>query len=168
MATTVRLPIDLRNPRVSSLAGNTFWTLAGLTAHDLGHWEFVKSVDGKVYGVVSVPHNLSATPNASIYLACTANATTGNAQLQISEARVASGGSFNPSSLTAETAQTITVPATAYQRFDVHFPTSGSLAVTPSADDLLIVEFFRNGSNASDTLAVNLLLVGAYLQIDLA
>lgn len=168
MATTVRLPITLLTPQESSNQGNSYFTVAGLTAYDAGHWELKNGASGNVYGLVHVPHNLSATPNAGLILTCAANATTGNVMLQVKEGSISAGASFNPASLTAETEQTITVPATAYQRFDVTFPTSGNLGVTPAADDVLLVQVFRDGGNANDTLAVALWLVEATLRIDLA
>lgn len=169
MATTVRLPITLLTPQESANQGNSYFTVTGLTAYDAGHWELVNGKSGSLFGIVHVPHNLNATPNASITVTCAANATTGNVMLQVKEQNIAAGASFNPASLTAETEQTITVPATAYQRFDVRFPaTSGNLQVTPAADDVLIVQIFRDGGNASDTLAVALWVVEATLQVDLA
>ena len=168
MATTVRLPVTLLTPQESANQGNAYYTVSGLTAYDAGHWELKNGVSGNIFGLVHVPHNLAATPNASLFLTCAANATTGNTVVQVKEQNIAAGASFNPASLTAETAQTITVPATAYQRFDVHFPTSGSLGVTPVADDVLLVQVFRDGSNASDTLAVALWVVEAVLQVDIA
>jgi hypothetical protein len=167
MAVTVRLPIDLRNPRVSSLAGNAFFTVTGLTAVDLGFWNFVKDVDGKVYGVVVVPKNLNATPAAKIVLSIAANATTGVTRLQVSTKAVADAESLNPSALTAETAQDITVPGTARLRKDVTFPASGNLTETLAADDLLLVEIFHVGSHANDTLAQPTELYAAFLQCDL-
>jgi len=163
MATTVKIPLELRNPRESSLQGNSFFTVLGLTSWDAGHWEFKNGVDGKIYGVVAIPKNVAATPNASLFLLLGANATTGNIRVQVSDKNAAVGSTLNPSSLTAETAQTVTVPGTARNRFDVQF----ILTNPPSADDFLIVEIFRNGANVVDTLAVNLELYGAYLQIDL-
>jgi hypothetical protein len=164
MATTVYLPIDLRNPRVSSLAGNSYFTVTGLTDYDAGHWEFVKDVEGKIYGFVRVPNNVDATPAASIVLEIGANATTGVTRMQVGTNPPADGESFNPASLTDETAVDITVPATAYLRKQQAF----SLTNAPAADDILIVEIFHDGDHANDTLAVNTLLFDAALKIDIA
>jgi hypothetical protein len=168
MAVTVRIPIDLRNPRVSSLAGNTWWAVIGHTAWDAGHWRFNGDVDGKVYGLVPVPKNLDTTPNAKIVLVIAANATTGVTRLSIRTKAIADAESFNPASLTAETAQDITVPATARLRKDVIFPSTGNLTETVAADDLLIVELFHEGAHANDTLAVSTELYEAFLQVDVA
>lgn len=165
---TIRVPIDLRNPRVTSIAGNAFFTVEGLTAWDIGRWEFVKDFEGKIYGVVAIPKNVHATPNAKIILSIGANATTGNTQLQVRTKAIADGESMNPSAFTDETAQTITVPGTARFRKDVTFPTSGSLGETVAADDLLLVEVFHDGDHASDTLNAATELYAAFLEIDVA
>jgi hypothetical protein len=160
---TIRVPIQLNTPQVSANAGNAFWTVLGQTDWDFGHWEFVKDVKGKVYGTVTVPKNLAGTPAAKIKLVIAANATTGVTRLNVGTKDVADGESLNPT-LTDETAQDITVPATAYLRKDVSF----TLTNAPAADDILIVEVFHEGDHANDTLAVNTLLLGAYLECDVA
>jgi hypothetical protein len=167
MATTIQIPIDLRNPRVTSLAGNAFWTVLGLTAWDAGHWQFVKDVDGKIYGLVRIPKNMAATPAAKIKLVIAANATSGVTRLSIGHKAVQTiptAESLNPATLTAITAQDITVPATAYLAGEVSFTVSETLA----AEDELIVEIYHEGAHANDTLAVNTLLFDAFLEIDVA
>lgn len=163
---TVRLPLELRNPRVASLAGNAFFTVAGLTATDLGMWRFLKDVEGRIYGVAALPSNLAGTPNANIGLAIAANATSGVTRLTVSTKSVANAASLNPASLTAETAQDITVLATAWLRKDVTFPASGSLGEAVAANSILLVEITHNGDHANDTLAVDTNLVAAWLQVD--
>lgn len=160
---TVRIPIDIRNPRASSLAGNSFFNVSGLTDYDAGMWEFVKDVDGKLYGFVTVPHSINASPAAKIVMSIAANATSGVTRLQVGTNPPADGESYNPASLTDETAQDITVPGTAYLRKDVTF----ALTNQPSADDVLIVELFHNGAHANDTLNANTLLFYAWLEITL-
>jgi hypothetical protein len=159
---TIRVPIDLRNPRVSTLAGNSFFTVVGLTDWDGGHWEFLKDVEGKIYGVVPVPKNLHGTPNAKIVLTLAANATSGVTRMQVGTFPPADAESLNPGALTDETAQDITVPGTARLRKDVSF----TLTNAPVADDLLIVEIFHDGDHANDTLAVNTELWLAQLEVD--
>jgi len=159
--TTQRFPIQLKNPQVSSLAGNSFWTVTALTAYDLGHWEFIKDVDGIATGTVNIPNSLCSTPAAKIILQVLANATTGVTSLQVSTGAIADGESMNPSSLTAETIQDITVPGTAYLRKEVSF----TLTNVPVAKDMLIVEVLHDGDKAADTLAVNTLIESAQLEI---
>lgn len=160
---TRRYPIHLHTPRSATLAGNAFWTVAALTDYDAGHWEFVKDVEGKVYGHVLVPAELADTPNAKVILSVAASATTGVTRLQVGTKDVADAESLNPS-LIDETAQDITVPGTAYLRKDVTF----TLTNAPAANDYLIVEVFHDGDHANDTLAVNTLLFGAWLEVDVA
>lgn len=165
---TVRLPITILTPQVSANQGNAYFTVAALTAWDAGHWELVNGASGNLYGIVHVPNNLNATPNAALYLTLAANVVSGAARLQVFEASVPAGGSLNPGALSAEAAQTVAVPGAARQRLDVRFPTAGNLAVTPAANDVLIVRIFRDGSNAADTLATPVELYEATLQVDLA
>lgn len=162
---TARIPIDLRNPRVATLAGNAFYNLKGLTNIDLGVWEFVKDVDGKIYGVVPVPPNLATPVNPAIVLVIGANAVTGVARLNVANKAVAPEAESYNATLTADTAQDITVPATARLTKEVIF-TVGDLA-NIAANDLLIVELFHEGSHINDTLAVNTELIDAYLRVDL-
>lgn len=161
---TRRYPINLHTARTSTLAGNAVWTVAALTDYDAGHWEYVKDVDGKVYGHVMVPSELAATPNAKIILSVAANATTGVTRLQVATKDPADAESLNPAALVDETAQDITVPGTAYLRKDVTF----TLTNVPAAGDYLIVEVHHNGAHVNDTLAVNTLLFGAWLEVDTA
>lgn len=162
MATTIRVPVRLENPAFTANAGNSWFTAAALTAYDAGYWEFKKDVKGKVYGKVFVPHNYSS--GGALKLQIAANATSGVTTLSVATKAVADAESLNPSSLTDETDQDITVPGTAYLRKEVSFTLSEALA----ADDLLIVEIFHVGDATNDTLAVNTLLFGAQLQLDVA
>lgn len=162
---TKRFPIRRLTPQSSANAGNSFFNVIGLADYDSGHHEFVKDVDGKFFGIVEVPTNIAATPNAKIVLLIRANATSGVTRLQVGTKAVADGESTDPT-LTDETAQNITVPGTARLRKDVTF----TLTDAPAADDILIVEIFHNGDaaagGAADTLAVNTELFDAYLEID--
>lgn len=156
---TATFPIDLMTPISSSSGGNVFWTVAALTGYDFGHWEFVKDVGGKVFGLVQVPAGLSGT-GGNIILNIAANATTGVTRLSVASKAVADAESINPT-LTSETAQDITVPGTAYLRKKVTFALTEALA----AGDVLIVSVYHEGAHANDTLAVNTLLINAYLEV---
>lgn len=159
---TTRIPIQLHTARASTLAGNSFWTVAAMTDYDWGRWEFVQDVEGKVYGSVMVPTNVAATPDAKVILVIAANATSGVTRLQVGVKDVSDAESLNPT-LVDETAQDVTVPGTAYLRKDVEF----NLTTDPAGEDILIVEVFHDGDHANDTLAVNTLLLGAYLEVDI-
>lgn len=159
MPGAIAVPVALTNPQAAANQGNSFYTVLGLTDWDAGHWEFVKDVDGKIYGLVRVPPSYMS--GGVLRLAIAANATTGVTRLIVGTKAVADGESLNPATLTGETAQDITVPGTAYLRKDVTFTLTETLAVS----DVLIVEVFHEGSHANDTLAVNTLLLGAWLEV---
>jgi hypothetical protein len=163
---TLRIPIDLRNPRVATLAGNAFFNVIGLSNIDQGIWEFLKDVDGKVYGVVTVPSGLAGAVNPAIILVIGANATTGVTRMNVSSKSIAPNAESYNVTLTADTAQDVTVPATARLTKEVTF-TVGDLA-NLAENDLLIVEIFHEGVHANDTLAVSTELLEAYLRVDLA
>ena len=160
--TTVRIPIDLRNPRLTSLAGNSFFTVFGFTNHDFGHWEFVKDVDGKIYGIVGIPPNVSGTPNAKCILVIAANATVGVWRNIVNYKTVAPGETVQLT-YTAGASQDITVPGTAYLTKEItHTLPTGSFI----GGNLIFIEIFHEGAHANDTLAPNAFLVEAYLEID--
>ncbi len=160
VAHTERIPIRIRNPDDT---GNAFFNVTGLTDWDAGFWEFVNDVDGKVFGVVQVPSNITASPSAKIILSIGANATAGVTRLNVGTKDVADGESMNPAALVDETAQNVTVPGTARLRKDVTF----TLTNPPAADDILIVEIFHDGDDVADTLAVNTELYDAYLEVQI-
>lgn len=166
MATTYRIPIDLQNPRTATLAGNCFPSILALTNIDKFVWSFLLDVDGKLYGTVFVPSNLAPTPAPAIILAIGANATSGVTTLNVSTKSVSTNAESYNATLTADTAQDITVPATARLIKEVTF-TVGDLA-NIAANDILIVEIFHQGTAANDTLAVNTELLEAYLRVDLS
>mgnify|MGYP001596290199 CR=1 FL=1 len=165
IATTVRIPIDLRSPRVSTLAGNCYWTVLALTNIDFGIWNFVKDVDGRLYGVVTVPAGLAGTVSPAIVLAVGANATSGVTTLNVKTKAVAPDAESVNVTLTADTAQNITVPATARLTKAVTF-TVGDLA-NIVANDILFVEVQHDGTAVADTLAVDTELYEAWLRVDL-
>lgn len=150
------IAIDLRNPQMASNAGNVFPNVTALTAWEEWHWEFVKDVDGKLFGLVRMPS--TAPTAAKVVLSTIYNATSGVSRWSVSWASFADAASANPSSLTAITSQDITVPGTARLRKDITF----TLGSQPAASDLVIVQIFHEGAHANDTVAVNSELLGAY------
>lgn len=116
----------------------------------------VKDVDGSVYGRVRVPENYVGTPK--IELSILANATTGVTRLTIGTGVVAFDAESFDVTFTDETAQDITVPATAYNDKLVTF----TLTTTPAAGKWLFVRLTHSGAHANDTLAVNTLIGGLF------
>lgn len=162
VAETRLIPVSLLTPASAVSAGNSFWSVGALTNYDLGRWEFVKDVGGKIYGQVLVPSAISTTAG-SLILHIAANATTGVTRLSVATKAVADAESVNPT-FTAETAQDITVPGTAYLRKDVTFTLTEALA----GGDILLVQVYHEGAHGNDSLAVNTLLLGATLQVSVA
>jgi len=173
MADTTRFPIDFRSPAISHSQGNSFYnvnTLATWAAtaidFDLGVWEMIHTgdVDSYIYGLVTVPNTIGGTPAAKIILLVAANATTGNVRTRIATQAVANGENLNQAS-TLETEQTTTMPTTAFELEEISY----TLTNAPVAKDLIMVEFRREATDTTnDTLAANLLVVEAYLEIDLS
>jgi hypothetical protein len=156
---TRHLPIQITGP----YDANSFPTMYLLTGYQPYVWEFVKDVDGYVFWQARVPDGLAATPNAKVVLEIIANATSGVTRLGVSSKNAADGATMN-SSLTVETEQDITVPGTAYFRKKVSF----TLTNAPAAGDLLYGNIKHAGAHANDTLAVDTLLLGAWLQVDVS
>jgi hypothetical protein len=152
------IPVDLTTPRTSTLGGNVGGNIVALTDYDAPVWEFLKDVEGKLYGYVRVPSDYAS--GGVIRLALAANQTSANVtRMQLATKAVADGESLNPT-LTDESGVDVTMPTTAYQRKDVTF----TLTETLAAGDLLIVEVFHDGDHANDTLTVSTLLWGAWLE----
>ena len=152
--------INFKNPRTASLAGNSFANVIALTNIDLEVIEFVRDVQGRFYATAHIPSGYGTVATAKVIFDIIANATTGDTRLQVSTKEVAEGETVNVS-LTAITAQTVTVPGTAYLAKRVSF----TIATAPVADDLIVIEFFHDGTNAADTLAVNTQIVNAYVEL---
>lgn len=155
-----QIPINLKNPRVSTLAGNAVMQSIAFTNVDLEVLLFLPNVQGHFYGISHIPSGYGTVTTASVFFDLLADATTGVTSLQISTAAIADGESIN-TALTAITRQDITVPATALLTDQVTF----AIATAPIADDLIIIDFFHDGTQAADTLAVNTLIVNAYMEL---
>lgn len=153
---TVQIPIALRVPDSS---GNGYPLLYDASPNRHLVTAFLQDVAGYWYGHVRVPQDYSSTP--VIKLSIGANATSGVSRLAVSTYTVADAESYD-GTYTTETAQDITVPATAYLRKDVTFSltTSGGLA----AGDDLMVRCDHEGAHANDTLAVPTILFTAVFQ----
>lgn len=159
---TIRIPINITNSRISSLAGNAYKTIIALTNVDKEIWNFVKDVDGKIYGFVEIPVSVSGTPNAKLILTVGANATTGVTRFNVGHAIYNNNGASYNVALTSNTSQDITVPATARNTKEVSFTLTGTF----TAKYLIEIEIFHEGAHANDTLAVDTELIDAQLEID--
>lgn len=129
-------------------------------------WNFLKDVDGAVFGRVRLPNPLAGTPAIAVVIALAANATTGTTRMRVSTARYSDGQSIDPS-LTAEADQDVGMPGSARFNKDVRFPAAGALNIgTPVADNFVVVRIMHVGSHANDTLAVDTELVRAWVLVD--
>lgn len=154
---TFQVPIELNVP---DAAGNGYPILYVGTSHRHLVPAFVTSVDGSWYGKVRIPRNYVGTPKVLLVIA--ANATSGVTRLIVHSKSVADAESINVT-YTAETAQDITVPATAYLAKVVTFTiTTTGLA----AGEDLFVRVQHDGANAADTLVPDTLLVQTIFQYD--
>lgn len=162
MAQTIRIPVDLGVPQQAANQGNCYFDMLNLTDHDFGVWTLVKDVNGKVYGRATVPKNLSGTTGSLVVALAWANSASSKvARVSVAYSPIANGESLNPGSLTDVTAQDLSVPTTAYQRTDATYSLTGL-----AADDVLLVEVYHEGAHANDTVAVDTLVVEAWLECD--
>lgn len=145
-------PIEITTPGTN---GNAYWWPSPGTDHPIDLPTFRRDVDGTFYGRAYVPDDYSA--DGAIVLSIAANATSGVTRLQVSYGLAADAENIDPT-LTAITAQDVTVPGTALLRKDVTFTPSGL-----AAGDLLVVKVDHVGSHGNDTLAAETLLVEARL-----
>lgn len=173
MGNTTRLPIDLKTPAISQSAGNSYWNVIALTTptpdFDMGVYEFLEDVDGGWFGEVDIPNTIGATPAAKIILQVMANATSGVASIDVETRPRADGETLDVALDSTMAIQDVTMPTTAYELKEVTFtlPTSGNDHPVVAKDKLL-VRIKHNGTKTEDTLAVPLLLVKAFLEIDLS
>lgn len=150
---TVQIPISLDTP---DSTGNAYPGLSVATAFGFSNVRrlapaFTKSVDSFWSGTIRVPQDYVGS--GTVICSFVANATSGAIRVLVSTKVVANLASED-AAYTDETAQNVTVPATANQRKDISF----TLTTTPVAGSSLNVKVTRNGANAADTLAVDALL----------
>jgi hypothetical protein len=120
---------------------------------------FTKSVDGTWQGSFPVPSNYAS--GGTVVLTGVANATSGAVRWQVLCGQTVNGSSADLT-LTAETAQNVTVPGTANQAFDTTFTLAGTTPTAGGAHpETFVVQVKRVGSNAGDTLAVDCGLLAA-------
>jgi len=161
---TIQVPVDLRN---SPDANAAFEIVAGLVT-PFAMWTFDPALASVVRGLVRIPAGLSSAPTAKLVLECMANATTGVVRMTSSTKIVDPANSLQTFSVAfvADTPQNVTVPATARANFRITF-TLGELDNVVQADGgkVLLVEVKRESADGADTLAVDLELVDAVLEI---
>lgn len=105
-----------------------------------------------------VPKNYVSTPKIVPVFMTTA--TSGDVVLDADTKAVADGESFDPSTDDDAVTATVTVPGTARLRKDQSMDLSGTYA----ADDVVLLKIARDGAQGADTLAAEMLFVGAWFQ----
>lgn len=146
------VPITIETP---STDGNAFVAPVGSNTPRL-YPNFKRDASGKWRGACQVPADYSS--GGTVRISIMANATSGVTRMNVNFAFVADAESMDPS-LTAGTAQDITVPATALLRKDADFTVTGA-----AAEDVLLVEVEHAGAHANDTLAAETVLVDAVFE----
>ena len=89
MASLIRIPVDLRSPEMTGIAGNSFWTVNSGAVSQMGYWAFlgntsggsgtgIRATGGVVYGYVQVPSNADpgSIPKLIVCLAASATAAS--------------------------------------------------------------------------------------------
>lgn len=152
---------------VTAYSGFAFWTRVNFAPNIQGMHGYSKDVDGDIFGFVRVPDEYVSTPKLEAIIL--ANATSGVTRLIAGTACIAADAvSWDVSAFSDETAQDVTVPATAYVAKLLTFPSSGNLASSANiaAGKILFVHIKHNGDSAAggsnDTLAVDTLLPGIW------
>lgn len=152
---TVRVPLPLTVPDSS---GNGYAALvAGTNLRDLFP-AYTTGVDGFWYGSLDVPENYASGGKFVLWVG--ANDTTGHVSRWIAASKAVSTAATWDAALTAETAQNLTMPTTAYEPASVSF----TLSTTPVGGNSLLFYVERNGSNAADTLTVDAYLFKAVFE----
>lgn len=146
--------IDLRNPSVGA-----FFVAEALTNFTIGRWQMNDAVTSRITGVVRVPDSFNEL--AVVLMLASSTTGTGDVRMQVNTRSIGVGGAID-GTITAETAQTIAVTALMSQ---ARFPTSGGLASSPAAGEMLVVQINRIGGDGADSLTVDLVVYGAWLEV---
>lgn len=170
MATIVRIPVDLRTPEQTGLAGNSFWTVNSGAASQMGFWAFIgntsggsgtgiRATGGIVYGYVQVPSNADPGSVPKLILALAASATAANLSVwRVGVKEVQTGMAFDNPSWQHENSQTWTATTTAWARQDLSF----TLASATTADTILSVKIERSISGSGSGVDTTTAMVGCF------
>ena len=148
---TGAIPVKIVSPRSRDLQGNSFFANAGFTNMDLGHWQFVQDVEGRIYGIARLSGSISSV---NVRLSVTGDG--GVARWAVNYLAAKDGISMQ-AALTALAAQDISVPASFVQK-DALFAIAGLSTFTA-----LYLEIVHDGAHANDTCPGNSILLDASL-----
>lgn len=167
MSTVIRIPIDLRTPEQTGIAGNSYWTVQSGGASQFGHWAFKGDVTGAiVYGFVQVPSNVDPNSTGVFVLNMGASATSAALSAwRVCYSEILTGERFD---VTAAAWNNIdatgwTAPATNWASHDMTFDTTGTL--TANAIVAIKIDRDADGTSATDNCTAVVGLFDAFLQI---
>lgn len=151
------LPVRLRVPRSSTLAGNAVFGVTQQTNWDMAAWDFADAAEGRIYGHVRLPRTLGGTPDPKLILIL-AGAAAGNVRVQAKTALVGPGDSLNATFPTTLGPTTVAVAAGLAV-------TEHEWVPTVAAARTLLVELTRFGADGADTMAGALYLLDAFVEV---
>lgn len=152
---TKQIPLLFEVPDGS---GNAYASLVSTANIRLLVPTYTNGVDGFWWGILDVPEDYASA--GAIVLWVGANDTTGHVSRWIVSTKAETTAATWDAALTAETAQNLTMSATAYRPQALTF----TLSTTPVAGNSMVFNVERNGSNVADTLTVPAVLLKAAFQ----
>lgn len=170
MSTVIRIPVDLRSPEQTGLAGNSFWTVNSGAVSQMGFWAFlgntsggsgtgIRATGGIVYGYVQVPSNVDAGSIPKLIVSLAASATAASISVwRVGVKEVQTGMSFDNASWVHENCVSWTAPTTAYARQDLSF----TLTSATTADAILAVKLERNITGSGSGIDLSTAAVGCF------
>ena len=175
MASLIRVPIDLRAPEQTGIAGNTFWSIQSGVASQFGYWGFlgntsggsgtgIKATGGIVYGFVQVPPNVDANSVGKLIIALGANATASALSTwRVGTREIQTGNTFDVTGFVHENAVNWTAPTTAWARKDLSFTMTS--ATTANAMLAVKIERDSDGTSGTDNMTALAAVFDVYLEI---
>lgn len=146
--------IDLRNPTVGA-----YFALKAFTGVTIGSWFYKQGVLSSIAGAIMCPSG--STFGVSLGLV-SSTASTGNVVIRVSTRAVTPGVNGPGGTFVAETDVVVAIGTNLTV---VRVPTSGNLGSAPAAGDLLEITVARVGTDGSDTLADDLMMMSAILDV---
>lgn len=153
----IPVPVQLHTPRTSTLGGNAFWTAKALATWDSGHWEFVKDVEGRVYGQALLPWTFTT---ATLTLRLTTDGITGVSRMRAKVFDSPAKNPNDPATIWTDLGA-VDVSMVGYWYIEARY----TITPKPPGFSTLVFEIIHEGAHANDTLAANTWLVGAWLDL---
>ena len=171
MASVVRIPVDLRSPEQTGIAGNSFWTVNSGAVSQMGLWAFlgntsggsgtgIRATGGIVYGFVQVPSNADPGSVPKLIVCLAASATAASVSFwKVATKEIQTGASFDVPSWVTEDGQSWTAPTTAWARQDLSY----TLSSATTSNAILAVKIERSIAGGSGSgVDLSTALVGCF------